>query len=204
MKKVIIILLCVLFAGALVAAALVFPKLRAQYNAEQAAKAEVQEEVPEAEPEPEPEAETEPEPEAEEEMAADFTVYDLEGNPVTLSGFVGKPTVVNFWATWCMYCVEELPDFNKVYEEYKDQVNFVMVDMTDDYGETPSVAMDYVEEQSFTFPVYFDTDASAAVAYSIEGIPMTLLVDENGVLHQTHIGLMDEATLRDYIEKLIN
>ena len=52
--------------------------------------------------------------------APDFTVLDSEGNEVQLSDYVGKPIVLNFWATWCYYCKEEMPDFDKAYEAYPE------------------------------------------------------------------------------------
>ena len=54
-------------------------------------------------------------------MAPDFTVFDGEGNPVSFSDFSGKPVVINFWATWCGYCVKEMPSFEKAFEEFGDE-----------------------------------------------------------------------------------
>ena len=64
---------------------------------------------------------------AEKKRAPDFVVTDTDGNAVTLSQFFGKPIVLNFWATWCMPCVYELPDFEEVFREYGDRVVFMMI-----------------------------------------------------------------------------
>ncbi len=85
-------------------------------------------------------------------LAPDFTVYDVNGNEVSLSDYKGKPVVLNFWATWCYYCKEEMPDFNKAYKEYPD-VQFLMVNATDGVQETKEKAMQYVKDEGFDFPV---------------------------------------------------
>ena len=71
--------------------------------------------------------------------APDFTVYDGDGNEVHLSDYKGKPVVLNFWATWCYYCKEEMPDFDRAYEKYPD-VQFLMVNATDGIQETMASA----------------------------------------------------------------
>lgn len=67
--------------------------------------------------------------------APDFTAVDGEGNEVRLSDYQGKPVVLNFWATWCGYCKEEMPDFQTAFEKYPD-VQFLMVNATDGVQET--------------------------------------------------------------------
>ena len=86
--------------------------------------------------------------------APDFTVLDYNGNEVKLSDFKGKPVVLNFWATWCFYCKEEMPDFNTAYEKYPD-VEFLMLNATDGYQETIESAKEYYEAEGFNFNIYF-------------------------------------------------
>ena len=89
--------------------------------------------------------------------APDFTVLDYDGKEVKLSAFKGKPVVLNFWASWCGPCKSEMPDFNEIYQEYKDQICFMMVNLTDGTQETMEKAKAYVDGQGYSFPVYFDT-----------------------------------------------
>lgn len=135
-------------------------------------------------------------------MAPDFTVYDVEGNAVSLSDFAGKPVVINFWATWCGYCVKEMPAFEKAFAEYGDDVVFMMINVTDGQQETKEEAMEYVEENGYTFPVYYDTSLSATMAYGAWSLPATGFVTESGVFAGGQVGAMSEETLFDLIEQL--
>ena len=113
-------------------------------------------------------------------MAPDFTVLDESGNEVSLSDFVGKPVVLNFWASWCGPCKVEMPDFNEAYLEYQDDIHFLMVNLTDGSRETMETALNHVEEQGYSFPIYYDTESDAAITYSIRSIPTTYFIDANG------------------------
>lgn len=119
--------------------------------------------------------------EAKPEPAPDFTVIDSDGNEVKLSDLRGKPVVVNFWASWCGVCKTGMPDFEEAYAAYGDDVHFMMVNLTAG-GETQDVAQAYIQEKGYTFPVYFDTEMSAASAYGVNAVPVTYLVDAAGNL----------------------
>ena len=132
-----------------------------------------------------------------------FTVTDVDGNKVELSSLVGKPIVMNIWATWCTWCIHEMPDFDKMYQKYGNEVNFVMVNATkSDMFETVAKAKKYVADNGFTFPVYFDTTGEAMMKYATQGYPCSFFFDETGVLVDYHIGYMDGATLEEYIKQI--
>lgn len=136
---------------------------------------------------------------------ADFTVLDEEGNSVSLSEYFGQPIVVNVWATWCPPCRAELPYFDAAAKQYEGQIRFMMIDLTD--GETDTVASATAfarEENSYSFPLYFDSDFSAVKAYQINAIPVTLFIRADGSLLHQQIGAMDEATFASYILQLLN
>lgn len=137
------------------------------------------------------------------ETSTDFAVLDERGGSVKLSDFYGKPTVVNFWATWCGPCRSEFPAFEKMYKKYGDDVNFMMVNMTDGFQETVESAKAFVNDNGYTFPVYFDTNYEAANAYSVNAVPMTLFIDSSGYIVETYTGAMSESALEKYIEKIV-
>lgn len=133
--------------------------------------------------------------------AADFTVQDWEGGQVSLSDYYGKPIVVNFWATWCGPCKSELPAFDNAYAEYQDEITFLMVNMTDGYSETVAGTKQFIEENEYSFPVYFDTSYEAYQAYGVTAIPMTLFIDANGKLITSQLGAMSESTFTGYLQE---
>lgn len=136
--------------------------------------------------------------------APDFTVTDDDGNEVKLSDYIGTPVVLNFWASWCPPCRDEMPHFNKVSEEYeKEELIFLMVDLVDGQRETVEKGKKFVEENKFTFTVLFDTQQDGAATYGIRSIPSTLFIDKEGYIQAGLEGGMDEKTLRRGISLIL-
>ena len=151
----------------------------------------------------EPQEETQPTTEELVDLAKDITVYDREGNAVKLSDMKGKPVVINFWATWCGPCKSELPAFQQAYETYGEELCFMMVDMVQGRTETKAGAIEYVDGQGYTFPLYFDEDGTAVVAYDIGAVPATFVIDAKGQLVDSHVGALSYEALVELLEPVL-
>ena len=138
------------------------------------------------------------------EQAPDFTMTDGEGNEVMLSDFFGKPIVLNFWASWCGPCQYEMPDFEEAYHQYGEEVQFLMVNLTDGYSETLNSAKAFLEDAGYTFPVYFDTLSDAAKTYQIYSIPCTYFLDADGALVTRTVGMISADALQQGIDLILS
>lgn len=133
--------------------------------------------------------------------APDFTMTDLDGNTLTLDSLKGKPIVINFWTTWCGFCVKEMPDFDTVYKELGDDVTFVMLNVTEGARETREKAEKFYADQGYSFPVYFDDQGLQGTnTYGVTGFPTTYFIDRNGNLAAWAGGMIDEEALRRGIQ----
>lgn len=136
--------------------------------------------------------------------APDFTVWDQEGTQISLKEILeGKPAVINFWTSKCPPCREEMPDFEELYQELKDQVQFIMVDGIGCMGETEESGRAYVEEQGFSFPVYYDKEMDAVITYGIQAFPTTYILNSNGELVTGGSGMISKATLQELLNEVV-
>lgn len=110
----------------------------------------------------------------------ELSFTDPDGNIITLGDLQGKPLVLNFWATWCTYCRQEMPDFLEIYDRYGESVQFVILNV----GETRETAEAFLQENGWErLPVYYDDqDLQMAQAFGASGLPMTFFIDSEGAL----------------------
>lgn len=136
-------------------------------------------------------------------LAPDFTVYTQHSEPVKFSEKVGKPIILNFWATWCGPCQREHPYFQTAYEQYGDVIEFMMINPTDGYNDTNESVDKFIEEHGYTFPVYRDLMSEAHSVYGINSFPTTVLIDEDGYFIGGYAGALTQEMLDMLIGILI-
>ncbi len=134
-------------------------------------------------------------------VAPTFELYNLEQELVSLSDFRGKPVLINFWATWCPYCRDEMPYLQKVYEEWSTKG---LVLLAVDKGENAAQVREFTQSSNLSFPVLLDTGESIAQKYNIRGIPTTFFIDKDGIIQDIKIGaFLSKAEIEKSLKKLV-
>jgi peroxiredoxin len=128
-------------------------------------------------------------------MAPDFTLQTLDGGTFRLSEQRGKPVVLNFWATWCGPCQNELPAVQKAAAHFGDDVVFVGVDQ----GEKADVVQSFADKLGLTFTIPMDGDGAVGYDYNVQGLPTTFFIDRHGVVKSLWMGEMNSVTLAENI-----
>ncbi len=129
---------------------------------------------------------------------------DIDGNEVAFEDFFGKPLVVNLWASWCGPCKYEMPDFQEAYNNYGDDVHFIMISLQDGYNENMKTATDFINSNGYNMPFYFDTKREVSSTLRIRSIPTTFFINKDGSVNYSHIGLIDASQLNQNIISILN
>lgn len=136
-------------------------------------------------------------------LAPDFTLYNLQGEPLTLSDLKGKRVVLNFWATWCPPCEAEMPHMQKYYEQYKNEDNVEIVGVNLTYAREKVERVEtFLKSYDITFPIVLEPDESVANQYRILTIPTTFMIDTEGRVQKKIEGPLDLDTLRENVTQL--
>ena len=120
---------------------------------------------------------------AEGQPAPDAVLELLDGSTKSIADYQGGVTVLSFWATWCPYCIKEMPDLQKVKENYPE-TNVVLVNC----GEEEGLVSDFVAQHDYGFDWALDLDFDAQRAYPTSGIPYTVVIDAEGVVTKIFAG----------------
>ena len=131
----------------------------------------------------------------------DFTLEDLSGDFVELNQEVGEgPILLSFWATWCKPCIEEMDEYKKIYNDYKDK-GFKMYAISTDDENTVAKVKPLVKSKGYNFPVLLDTNGDAVRLYYAQSIPYSVILDKQGMIIYSHLGYMkgDEVKVKDII-----
>lgn len=124
----------------------------------------------------------------------ELELKDLQGNQVRLSDFRGKVALVNFWASWCTPCKEDLPVLEAFYQEHKEE-GFVLIGINT--GESPEDAAKYIAEQGYTFVAWSDPAGNELIRLKARGLPFSFLIDRDGRRIQAWYGVATEELLEE-------
>lgn len=133
-------------------------------------------------------------------QAPPLVLPDLAGRTVDLASFRGKPVLVDFWATWCDTCVEEMPAIEALSRRSGGKFNVIGVSMDEDAA---SVVPPFVKKNALTFPVLI-ADRKASAAYAVRGLPTAFLIDADGRITRRWSGTLDARAVENDIVDLLN
>ena len=133
--------------------------------------------------------------------APDFGLPDLQGQSQHLSDYRGKVIFLNFWATWCKPCKEEMPSMQVLWDSLKKE-DFVMLAVSMDRVTTTKEIPPFVENLKLTFPILTDSWGQTDKKYKLMGVPETYIIDQSGVLREKVIGPRD-WTRAESIETIV-
>ena len=122
-------------------------------------------------------------------VAADFDLSGINKDTMKLSDMRGSVVLINFWATWCTSCIEEMPSLERLAQILSGNPHFKIVTIL--YRDDLDRASLYMKQNAYTFPVYINPDETAPRLFGITGVPETFIIDKKGVLRDKVIGPAD-------------
>ena len=135
------------------------------------------------------------------EPAPDFELENLDGESVSLSDYIGRPVLINFWRVNCPPCRDEIPHLQAVYSE---RLGGELVMLMINAGESPGMIRSFLNDNEISFPVLLDPDIAVAVTYGIPGVPTTFFIDRDGIIQAKVIGpLLTTAAIESRISQIM-
>ncbi|WLR57078.1 redoxin domain-containing protein [Mesobacillus subterraneus] len=128
-------------------------------------------------------------------VAPDFALKNLAGEEVSLKDYRGKKVMLNFWATWCPPCKEEMPAMEQFYKDNSSEVEILAVNL-----DPQNNVKEFVNDNGLSFPILLDQDGSTQQIYSILSIPTTFIIDEQGLILKKHIGSMTFEQMQELMK----
>ncbi len=134
------------------------------------------------------------------QAAPDFTLPAVDGGQVSLSSLKGKPVIVNFWASWCTPCRKEMPDFQQVYDRYKEQGLTVL---GVNVGDAKVGVTDFRDQVKVNFPLLMDVETEVQTAYKIMPLPATFFIDRSGTIRAIYQYQMSSGQIEAEVLRLL-
>lgn len=120
------------------------------------------------------------------EEAKDFELKGIDGKTYTLSGLKGKVVLINFWATWCKYCIKENPSLDRLYKKFSND-EFIVLGISID--RSAMKVKNYLQKNSLSYPVLLDSKGEVFVrTYTVMGVPATFLINKEGFIVEKLMG----------------
>jgi cytochrome c-type biogenesis protein len=137
-----------------------------------------------------------------EALALDFSLSDGKGNMINVADYNDKFVFLNFFTTWCGYCMEEMPEFQTVYNQYKDDVEIIIVNVNFEDDQSVEDVVKWYEEEGFTFPMLIDEGVEQTEAFYpyVTGFPTTFVYAKGGEYLGYLSGGLNEASMKEIIE----
>lgn len=133
-------------------------------------------------------------------MAPDFKLKDLDGKEVKLSDYKGKVVIINFWAVWCKYCVEEMPDLNELDKELQKDNEAVILAVN--VREPVDTVKNFLTTNNINLKVLMDSDGKISQTYGVQGYPTTVIINKYGSVYTYISGLTNKKTLRKHLDNI--
>lgn len=132
--------------------------------------------------------------------APELNLTTLNGDPASLSDYLGRVVLVNLWATWCPPCREEMPTLKAFHEKYQSE-GFVLIAISQ--GETRDIVLPFINEFDLTFPIWLDTGSQAGRSFNTMNLPSSYVIDRNGRVRLMWIGGISKRNLEKFVPDVI-
>lgn len=131
-------------------------------------------------------------------IAPDFSVTDLTGQPIKLSAHRGKAVILNYWSVYCEYCKEEMPALVKAYQENKDKLAIIGIDINDEPGEV----RDFISQLNINYPIAIDNTGDMVYKYRVTGRPTSIFINKDGMITGVVPGMATPEVMQAQLAKV--
>jgi peroxiredoxin len=134
--------------------------------------------------------------------APDFIAHDPDGSPIALRNYQGRPVIINFWATWCAPCRQEMRALQTVYDAHK-AARLAVLAVSQDQQDMREAVRAYCATVGMTFPPLLDPDGRVATQYNVLLLPSTVFIHPSGTIAAVHLGAMTSVQIEQYLQAIL-